>query len=92
MFGYITIHKDELKIKDYNRYHAYYCGLCRELSKRHGELSRLTLTYDMTFLVILLTGLYEPETIQAQFRCPLHPVKKLFHTVEVVAVEVPTII
>ena len=55
MFGYITIHKDELKIKDYNRYHAYYCGLCRELSKRHGELSRLTLTYDMTFLVILLT-------------------------------------
>ncbi len=77
MFGYITIHKDELKIKDYNRYHAYYCGLCRELSKRHGELSRLTLTYDMTFLVILLTGLYEPETIQAQFRCPLHPVKKL---------------
>ncbi len=77
MFGYITIHKDELKIKDYNRYHAYYCGLCRELSKRHGELSRLTLTYDMTFLVILLTGLYEPVTTQAQFRCPLHPVKKL---------------
>lgn len=76
MFGYITINKDELKIRDYNRYRAYYCGLCRELGKRHGALARLTLTYDMTFLVILLTGLYEPETMQTVRRCALHPSRK----------------
>ena len=28
MFGYITINKPELKIKDFDIYHAYYCGLC----------------------------------------------------------------
>ena len=26
MFGYVTIRKDDLKVKDYNKYQAYYCG------------------------------------------------------------------
>ena len=43
------------------RYRGCYCGLCRSLQERHGELSRLTLNYDMTFLVLLLGSLYEPE-------------------------------
>lgn len=73
MFGYITVHKDELKIKDYNTYRGYYCGLCRELGAQHGQVSRLSLTYDMTFLIILLTGLYEAETTETRQRCPLHP-------------------
>lgn len=76
MFGYITVHKDELKIKDYNTYRGYYCGLCRELGKCHGQLSRLTLTFDMTFLVLLLTGLYETEPESGMKRCPLHPATK----------------
>lgn len=76
MFGYITINKDELKLKDYNQYRAYYCGLCRELGKRHGALARLALTYDMTFLVILLTALYEPRTVRSVRRCGLHPARK----------------
>ena len=76
MFGYITINKDELKIKDYNTYRGYYCGLCRALEKRHGQLSRLTLTYDMTFLILLLTGLYEAQTQASQKRCLLHPGNK----------------
>lgn len=76
MFGYVTINKPELKIKDYNRYHAYYCGLCHTLKKRHGLLGQMTLTYDMTFLVILLTSLYEVETTFAKKHCMVHPVKK----------------
>lgn len=76
MFGYITINKDELKIKDYNTYRGYYCGLCRALEKRHGQLSRLTLTYDMTFLILLLTSLYESETRASQRGCLLHPGSK----------------
>lgn len=76
MFGYITVHKDELKIKDYNTYRGYYCGLCRELGKCHGQLSRLTLTYDMTFLIILLTSLYETDPENETRRCPLHPTMK----------------
>lgn len=73
MFGYITINKDELKIKDYHTYRGYYCGLCRTLGNRHGQLSRLTLTYDMTFLILLLTSLYESQTQESQKRCLLHP-------------------
>ncbi len=76
MFGYVTVHKDELKIKDYNTYRGYYCGLCRELGKCHGQLSRLTLTFDMTFLVLLLTSLYETEPESVLRRCPLHPATK----------------
>jgi hypothetical protein len=73
MFGYVTIHKPELKIKDYNKYRAYYCGLCRQLKKHHGFKGQFTLSYDMTFLTILLSGLYEPEEVTETFRCPAHP-------------------
>ena len=76
MFGYVTIDRDELKGKDLTRYRAYYCGVCHDLRGACGQLSRMTLTYDMTFLAVLLTALYEenPETENA--RCLLHPARK----------------
>ena len=33
MFGYVTIRKDDLKVKDYNKYQAYYCGLCQDIKE-----------------------------------------------------------
>lgn len=76
MFGYVTINKPELKIKEYNRYKGYYCGLCKVLKERHGRLGQITLTYDMTFLIVLLTSLYETKTEFEEGRCLLHPTKK----------------
>lgn len=76
MFGYVTICEPELKVKDLKKYKAYYCGLCRALKERFGSLGQLTLTYDMTFAVILLTSLYESETRLLTRRCKVHPVKK----------------
>ena len=76
MFGYITVNKEELKVKDFDRYHAYYCGICQDLKKSCGELARMTLTYDMTFLAILLTGLYEGTDRQERHFCVLHPLHK----------------
>ena len=76
MFGYITICEPELKVKDLRKYKAYYCGLCRTLKERSGHLGQMTLTYDMTFAVILLTSLYESETRNSIHRCKAHPVKK----------------
>lgn len=76
MFGYITINKPELKVREYYQYKAYYCGLCKVLKERHGRLGQVTLTYDMTFLIILLTSLYESKTHVGQERCMLHPMKK----------------
>ena len=76
MFGFVTILKPELKIKEYSQYHAYYCGLCSTLRNRHGMMGQMTLTYDMTFLVLLLSSLYEPETEYSEHHCVVHPVKK----------------
>ena len=58
MFGYVTTNMEEMKIKDYRIYHGFYCGVCQDLKEDHGQTSRVTLTYDVTFLGILLTGLY----------------------------------
>ncbi|MDO4262434.1 MAG: DUF5685 family protein [Eubacteriales bacterium] len=74
MFGYIVVHKPELKVREYEQYRASYCGLCRSLKKRHGWAGQLTLSFDMTFLALLLTGLYEPETLTGSRRCIAHPV------------------
>lgn len=76
MFGYVTINKPELKVKEYDRYHAYYCGLCKKLKEEYGRLGQITLTYDMTFLVILLTSLYEEKPVHEKHRCVVHPVKQ----------------
>ena len=76
MFGYVTAYKPELKMKDFYKYKAYYCGLCKVLREKHGFLGQLTLTYDMTFLVILLHSLYESDMNFEEHRCVVHPAKK----------------
>ncbi len=76
MFGYVTVCEPELKMKDFRRYKAYYCGLCQTLKERHGSLGQMTLTYDMTFAIILLTSLYEKKLESSMHRCKVHPVKK----------------
>lgn len=76
MFGYIMIDRQELKGKDLDRYQAYYCGICQDLKRIGKEGSRLTLTYDMTFLAILLTGLYEGNAVPEKKACILHPLRK----------------
>mgnify|MGYP007135674760 FL=1 len=76
MFGYVLINKEELKFKEYDVYKSYYCGLCQTLNNRSGRFAQLTLNYDMTFLQLLLTGLYEPKTKLENFRCKIHPFKK----------------
>lgn len=76
MFGYVQIRKPELKIKDYELYHSFYCGLCGALKERHGLRGQITLTYDCTFLVMLLSSLYELKVITRRSRCLMHPAKK----------------
>lgn len=76
MFGYVTVNKPELKIREYERYHSFYCGLCHTLKERHGQLGQLTLTYDMAFLVIVLSSLYDTKTAYTTKRCIAHPAQK----------------
>ena len=76
MFGYIAINKAEMKFKDYDMYQSYYCGLCKRLKECFGRRGQMTLSYDMTFLIVLLTGLYEPETDINTVNCIAHPFEK----------------
>ncbi len=76
MFGYIVVNQPELRIREWEMYHSYYCGLCRVLKEKYGRVGQATLSYDMTFLLLLLSGLYEPETVRGESRCLMHPGKK----------------
>ncbi len=76
MFGYVTTNQMELKMKDFYTYQACYCGLCQSLKHNRGQRARLVLSYDMTFVAMLLNGLYEPTMVKKRIRCPLHPFQK----------------
>ncbi len=76
MFGYIIASVDALSPEQRERYRGCYCGLCRALKQRHGSLSRLTLNFDMTFLVMLLSSMYEPPETARRARCLVHPMKE----------------
>lgn len=73
MFGYVVINQAEMKFKEYDVYHSYYCGLCKKLKEKYGVKGQVTLTYDMTFLILMLSGLYEPDTEVSQSKCIAHP-------------------
>lgn len=76
MFGYITADPSRLSPEEVRRYSGCYCGLCRDLKDRYGFLGRITLTYDMTFLILLLSSLYEPEETVSSSHCPVHPIRR----------------
>ena len=76
MLGVMMVRKDELKFREYDRYRGYYCGLCRAIGKRCSSVCRMALSFEMTFLAMLHTSLYEPETECDKHRCLFHPVTK----------------
>lgn len=73
MFGYVTADQSCLTQEQFQRYRAVYCGLCRSIGQRHGQAARMCLTYDMTFLSLLLDSLEEPEQRTGKRPCIAHP-------------------
>lgn len=76
MLGVMTVRKEELKIREFDRYRAFYCGLCRAIGQRCGSVCRMALSFEMTFLAMLHTALYESETCEERHRCLFHPVHR----------------
>lgn len=87
MFGYVTPCKMELKIKEYEEIKSYYCGLCRSLKYNFGNLPRLTINYDMSFLAIFLDSLNSKQNNYIKRSCILHPIKKRIFVVENSSIE-----
>lgn len=47
------------------------------MKSQYGRRAQMALNYDMTFLIVLLTGLYEPDSVTRDgFVCSVHPTKK----------------
>jgi hypothetical protein len=76
MFGYVLANTTELNEDELARYRSCYCGLCHTIGERYGSLERVALTYDMTFLILVLSSLYEPEETEGEGHCIVHPLKK----------------
>ena len=57
VFGYVTANWKELTKEQQRRYGAVYCGICRCIRSQSSNLSRLSLSYDMAFLALLLMSL-----------------------------------
>jgi hypothetical protein len=76
LFGYVTPLKAEMKVKDFARFKCYYCGLCCHIKKEFGNIPRMSLNYDMTFLGLLLDALNPEDLEVSSHRCALHPTEK----------------
>lgn len=76
MFGYVKVNKMDLTFREYEHYRGYYCGLCKYLKDNHGEISRLSLNYDITFLILVLTSVYRPKSNVIEEGCIVNPFKK----------------
>ena len=86
MFGYVVAEAGSLSETALQRYRSCYCGLCRTIGETYGQLQRAALNYDMTFLVLLLSSLYEPEETKGDKRCIVHPLsKRSYHKSDVTA-------
>lgn len=77
MFGYIKPDKPEMKIKEFELFRAYYCGLCKCISAQYGHAARFALSYDCTFLSLILSSLSNKDNdIQVRY-CITKPFKKI---------------
>ena len=76
MFGYVRPYKPDLLIREFTRYQAVYCGICKQIGRQYGQIARLALGYDLTMLAVLLFSL---DRVPAEIDitgCILNPVKK----------------
>ena len=55
MYGYLKPNAAETSTAVYSRYRRYYCTLCHALWQHYGQLSRLMVSYDMTFAAVVLS-------------------------------------
>lgn len=76
MIGYINLNRGKLTGEEEEICQSYYCGLCRSLRKECGNKGHVIVNRDITFLILLLSGLYESEETVEEFVCPIHPTRK----------------
>lgn len=82
MFGTVLINQKTLDKRYLQGYRAAYCGLCRSLNKLYGKTGEKTLSYDLTFLVLLLESVVIEGIKVEQCHCTMHPFRKVSYFVD----------
>ncbi|MCM1306423.1 MAG: DUF5685 family protein [Firmicutes bacterium] len=77
MFGYVIPDKNNMYIKDFNVFQAFYCGLCKALHKTGSEVTRLCTNYDITFYNVLIHCLAGSEVKFERKLCVYNGKKKV---------------
>lgn len=72
MFGYVRPDVPELKIKEFQRFKACYCGMCHVLGKVYGIPARFILNYDFVFLSMILDEHTSAPEYELK-KCPMSP-------------------
>ncbi len=75
MFGFVMADQKELSKEERLRYNGIYCGICRGIRTQSSNPARMGLSYDMAFLALLHSSLYEPEETGGNRACKLHPIR-----------------
>lgn len=75
MFGFIRPIKPELRVREAERFQSVYCGLCHTIRARYGHLHTMFLSYDMTFMALVLASLEEESPPPVRRRCAASPVR-----------------
>lgn len=76
MLGYVKAYIPEMKVREKELYNAYYCGICKSIGKRLGQLPRFVLSYDSVFLALILNSMNsEVEEVKLE-RCIANHIKK----------------
>lgn len=76
MFGYVVPCKGQIGEECYEVFTSYYCGLCKAMGKQCSQASRFGLSYDITFLALLLSSVLKEEVTVKTEPCIAHPFKK----------------
>lgn len=69
MFGYIRPAMGGLTEEQKNIFQGYYCGLCKSIRNRFNQKARLTLSFDCTFLAMVLDSIDSEENLLTDERC-----------------------
>lgn len=75
MFGYVRTDTPYLFVKDETLYHAMYCGLCKGIAQVSGNAARMGLSYDVTFLSVLLHNISGTDVKIEKQHCLTHCIR-----------------
>ena len=75
MFGYVRTDTPYLYIKDDRLYRAMYCGVCKGIAETSGNAARMGLSYDVTFLSVILHNILGVDVKIEKQHCLTHCIR-----------------